>query len=82
MSEVSTEELSKILEQDAQWMTEHYDELVEKYPGQIIAIDRGEIIAIGESEVEKYCYKRSDNNPVNPLILMIPHPDELIPFLI
>lgn len=28
MSEVSIQELSKILEQDAQWMTEKYDELV------------------------------------------------------
>ena len=82
MSEISITELGDILQQDAEWMTQHYDELVDKYPGQVIAINEGEVVAVGELEVEAYCTLRKKANLIGPLVLNIPHPDELIPFLI
>jgi hypothetical protein len=82
MSKISIAELGDILQQDAEWMTQHYDELLEKYPGQVIAINEGEVVAIGEREVEDYCTLRKKADLLGPLILTIPHPDELMPFLI
>jgi hypothetical protein len=82
MSEIGVAELGEILQQDAEWMAQHYDKLLEKYPGQVIAINEGEVVAIGEHEVEAYCALRRKADLVGPLVLTIPHPDELMPFLI
>jgi hypothetical protein len=82
MSEIDVAELGDILRQDAEWMAQHYDELLEKYPGQAIAIHEGEVVALGEDEVQAYCTLRRKADLVGPLVLTIPHPDELMPFLI
>ena len=81
MSQIGVKELADILQKDSEWMTEHYSKLIEKYPGQMIAINEGEVVAVGEHEVEVYCTQRRKAKLVGPLVLNIPHPDEVMPFL-
>lgn len=74
--DVSVEEFAQILQQDDDWLAEHYQELTEKYPGQIVAIDKGEIVAVGDEEVELYCSSsRQKRHLVGPLILEVPSPN-------
>ena len=82
MSEISVEELAKILEKDNEWLADGYDELIRNYPGKIVAIENGEVVAVGEREVEEYCVARKQANLVGPLLINVPHPDDLIPFMI
>ncbi|MBO1351860.1 MAG: hypothetical protein EBE86_032870 [Hormoscilla sp. GUM202] len=80
MSDVGVEELAEILEKDNEWLAEHYNEMIRKYPGKTIAVHDGEVVAVGDREIEDYCATRQ--NSVGPLILDIPHPDDLMPFII
>ena len=81
MSDISVEELAAILEQDSHWMSENYNKLIEKYPGQMVAVNDGKVVAVGR-EVRGYCAARKEAGLVGPLLLSIPHPDDLGPFLI
>jgi hypothetical protein len=40
--------LSRQFLRDMQWVADHMNELVEKYPNQWIAVHKGEVIAQGE----------------------------------
>lgn len=80
MSEVGVEELAEILEKDNEWLAEHYNEMIRKYPGKTIAVNDGEVVAVGDREIEDYCTARQ--GAVGPLILNIPHPDNMMPFII
>ena len=80
MSEVGVEELAEILEKDNEWLADHYNEMIRKYPGKTIAVHDGEVVAVGDREIEDYCAARQGT--VGPLILNIPHPDDMMPFVI
>lgn len=82
MSEIGIEELATILQQDSEFLTEHYEELIEKYPGLLVAIDDGKVVAVGEQEVKVYCAAHKNDKLVAPLVLSVPHKDELMPFLV
>lgn len=82
MSELGIEELAEILDRDNQFLAGHYDELIEQYPGQIVAVQDGEVVAAGEREVEAYCTSRQEAGLVGPLLLLVPHPGEWTPFLL
>lgn len=82
MDEIRVEQLATILQQDSEFLVEHYEELIDKYPGKLIAIDEGKVVAVGDKKVEVYCTTQKSDQLVAPLVLNIPHPDELIPFLV
>lgn len=81
MSDISVEELGKILEQDSQWMLENYNKLIEKYPGQRVAISDGQVVAVGNQEIRAYCADEYEAGLLGPLLLSVPHPDDLVPFI-
>ena len=82
MSDISVEELAAILEEDDKWLTENYNKLIQQYPDKIVATNDGQIVAVGDREVEDYCAARKEAGLVGPLLIKVPHPDDLIPFLI
>ena len=73
--DVSVEELAQILQQHDEWLAEHYQELTEKYPGKFVAIDGGEIVAVGDDEVEVYRSSCKEDQLVGPMILEVPRPN-------
>ena len=82
MSDISVEELAEILEQDNEWLVENYNKLIEKYPGQMVAVNDGKVVAVGSQEIRAYCAARDEAGLVGPLLLSVPHPDDLVPFMI
>jgi hypothetical protein len=79
---VDVETLARILEEDDRWLAEHYDEMIQKYPGKVVAIQNGEIVAIGVDRVE-VCrpFREAGVQPL-PLIIDVPYPGELDNLLI
>lgn len=82
MSDLGIEELAEILAKDNQFLAGYYDESIEQYPGQIVAVQDGEVVAAGEREVEAYCASRKAEGLVGPLLLLVPRPGEWTPFLL
>ncbi|MBC6477887.1 MAG: hypothetical protein GDA56_08940 [Hormoscilla sp. GM7CHS1pb] len=77
MSDVGVEELAEILQKHNDFMAEHYDELIEKYPGKVVAIEDGQVIAVGIDYGEVYRPLLKEERSVMPLVLKVPHPDDL-----
>ncbi|MBC6476092.1 MAG: hypothetical protein GDA48_27450 [Hormoscilla sp. GM102CHS1] len=82
MSEVGIEELAEILQKHDDFMAEHYDELIEKYLGKVVAIEDGQVIAVGDNHIEVYRSCQKEGQRVGPLVLDIPHPDDMMPLII
>jgi len=65
------------LEKMDKWYSEHFEELVDKYPGKTIAVINEKIVAI--EETEKKAYQIAQNKYPNsiPLVVYIPINEEL-----
>lgn len=82
INEISINDLAEVLQKDAEWMKENYNDLLQKYLGQIIGIAQGKVLAVGEYEIEQYYLEYGKIDEKSLLILNIPTPDEILPFLI
>jgi len=60
------------------WYTEHFQELVEKYPHKAIAVVKGQIVAVGDSEQEVDRRAREQYPDEIPLVVTIPSEEDLI----
>jgi Family of unknown function (DUF5678) len=60
------------------WYTEHFEELVEKYPGKAVAMVNGEIVEVGDSErgLDRRARKRYPGE--TPFVIRVPTEQELI----
>lgn len=65
------------LQADDEWLADHLDELVERYPGRVIAVCQGVIIAVGDSEVEVYRHLREQGIDPMPLVFRVPRLEDL-----
>lgn len=74
---VDVQTLADILEADNAWLAHHYSDLVERYAGKVVAIEAGEIVAIGDSWEEiSQLFEQSDRE-IMPLIIEVPRPEQL-----
>lgn len=80
--EVSTEEFDRKMREDHDWLYEHIDEFIEKYPGKIVAVDGCKLVAVGNDYSEVYRPYQEARAKIMPLVARIPHPDETAFFLI
>lgn len=60
------------------WYTSHFEELVEKYPHKAIAVVKGQIVAVGESELEVYRQALQQYPNETPFVLTIPSEEDLV----
>lgn len=74
---VDVETLAKILEEDDRWLADHYDELIDQYAGKVIAIENGQIIAIGDSWEEIRHQLPETTSGVMPHVIDVPFPEQL-----
>lgn len=65
------------LEDMDRWYTEHFDELVDKYPGKTIAVVNEKIVAIEETEKMAYQIAQQFHPDSTPLVVYIPINEEL-----
>ncbi len=58
-----------------EWLADHLDEIVDRYAGRVIAIQRGTIVAVGDSEAE--VYRLLQGQDPMPLVFRVPHLEDL-----
>ena len=64
------------LSNDQEWIIEHFEELVERYAGQCIAVVNQRVVAVADSEavVEEESRKRYPRR--RPSVLRVPRPED------
>lgn len=84
MSQNSTaiNERAKLLHQYDNWLTHHLDDLIDKYPGKIIAVINDQVVAVGDTYQEIYKPFLESDLEEMPLVIKVPHPDEVEEMLI
>ena len=60
------------------WYTEHFEELIDKYPGKAVAVVKGEIVGVGESERDLDRRARQQHPGEIPFVIRVPRPEELV----
>jgi hypothetical protein len=65
------------LQEYDEWLAEHLDELVARYPAKVVAIHEGKIISIGDTEADIYRRVREAGLEPMPLVFRIPREEDL-----
>lgn len=58
------------------WLAEHMDELIAKYPAKVLAIHEGKIIFVGDSEAEIYKKVRELGLESTPFVFRVPREED------
>ncbi len=78
----SIEKGTIILQQHDDWLASHLDELMNKYPGKIIAVMNEEIVGVGDTYQEIYQPFLKLDLEWMPLVMRVPHPDDVQELLV
>jgi hypothetical protein len=60
-----------------EWMAEHMEELVDRYPSKVVAIHEDQVVFIGGSEVEVYQWVHKTALIPMPLVFRVPRAEDL-----
>jgi hypothetical protein len=63
-----------LLEEYDEWLAEHLEELVAKYPAKVVAIQRGSIVFVGDLEAD--IYRKVQEAALDPILLVFRVPRE------
>lgn len=65
------------MEKDDKWITQHFEELVDKYGGKYVAVVNKQVVAVGDSpkEVDKKARQLYPNRL--PSVLLVPKEEDL-----
>lgn len=66
------------LEKYDNWLSEHFEELVNEYPKKVIAVIDDEVIAVGENEKELDRLVRKKYPDATPFIFTVPSEEDLV----
>ena len=72
------EPLEVLLEKYNDWMVDHYEQLVEKYPHKAIAVVEDEIVAIGKTEKEVDEIARRKYPDKIPFVTTLPSEEDFV----
>jgi hypothetical protein len=72
------ETLEIVLEQYDDWMKNHYEQLVQKYPHQAIAVVDDEIVAVGKTEKEVDEIARQRYPDKIPFVTTLPSEEDFV----
>ena len=59
------------------WLAEHLDELVAKYPAKVVAIHKGKIVSIDDTEAHVYRRVLEAGLEPMPLVFRVPREEDL-----
>ena len=54
------------------WVTKHLDEMVRKYPGKVIAVFQGRLVAVGDTYKEVFAAARAQGIEEQPFAMEVP----------
>jgi len=60
-----------------EWLVEHMEELVNRYPSKVVAVHEDQVVFIGDSEAEVYQWVRKKALTPMPLVLRVPRAEDL-----
>ena len=66
-----------LLKKYDEWLAEHLEELVSKYPAKVVAIYEGDIIFVGDLETDIYRRVREAGLKPPPLVFRVPREEDL-----
>jgi hypothetical protein len=72
------ESLEILLEQYNNWMVDHYEQLVKKYPHKAIAVVGDEVVAIGKTEKEVDEVARGKYPNKIPFVTTLPSEEDFV----
>ena len=72
------ETLEIVLEQYHDWMVDHYEQLIKKYPHKAIAVVGDEIVAIGKTEKEVDEIARTKYPDKIPFVTTLPSEEDFV----
>jgi hypothetical protein len=73
MSKISTQEFSKLIQEEQAWLNEHLDELIHKYAGKTVAIEQGKVIGVGNDYIEVCDPFFEEGRGIMPLVFQVPN---------
>lgn len=65
------------LQEYDEWVADHLDELVQRYPGRVVTIHAGKVVAAGDSEPDVYREVRRAGLTPMPLVLRVPREEDV-----
>ena len=60
-----------------EWLADHLEELVRRYPSKVVAIHEGQVVYTGDSEAEVYQWAAKAGLTPMPLVFRIPRAADL-----
>lgn len=73
--EVNREALA--LQKYDDWLAEHMEELVDRYPSKVVAVHEEQVVFIGDSEAEVYQWVHKTALTPMPLVFRVPRAEDL-----
>jgi hypothetical protein len=68
---------ASLLKEYDEWVAEHLEELVTKYPAKVVAIHKGGIVFVGDAETDIYRRVREAGLDPIPLVFRVPREEDL-----
>ena len=68
---------AQILTNYDEWLAQHMEELVEKYPAKVVAVHEGKVVFVGDLEAEIYRKVREADLKPTPLVFRVPREEDL-----
>jgi hypothetical protein len=66
-----------VLREYDEWLADHMEELVRRYPSKVVAVHEGQVVYTGDAEVEVYQWVNKMGLTPMPLVLRIPRAADL-----
>jgi hypothetical protein len=66
-----------VLREYDEWLADHMEELVRRYPSKVVAVHEGQVVYMGDSEAEVYKWVNKTGLTPMPLVFRIPRAADL-----
>jgi hypothetical protein len=66
-----------VLHKYDEWLADHMEELVRRYPSKVVAVHEGQVVYTGDAEVEVYQWVNKAGLTPMPLVFRIPRAEDL-----
>jgi hypothetical protein len=66
-----------VLREYDEWLADHMEELVSRYPSKVVAVHEGQVVYRGDAEVEVYQWVNKMGLTPMPLVFRIPRAADL-----
>jgi len=68
---------ASVLRQYDEWLADHMEEWIRRYPSKVVAVHEGQVVYTGDAEVEVYQWVNKTGLTPMPLVFRIPRAEDL-----